>query len=59
MVTEGRIETVSGGSVALRADTVCVHGDTPGAVEAARAVRGALQQAGVEVAPLHLLLRQP
>jgi UPF0271 protein len=37
--------------VPVRADTICVHGDTPGAVAIARAVRAALEAAGVRVAP--------
>jgi len=52
MVVDGRIESISGRPVRVRADTVCVHGDTPGAVAAARAVRSALEAAGVEVVPL-------
>ncbi len=43
------IEDVEGGRITLRPDSICVHGDTPGAVEIARAVRAALEQAGVEV----------
>ncbi|HNV13639.1 MAG TPA: LamB/YcsF family protein, partial [Dermatophilaceae bacterium] len=35
--------------VPISADSVCVHGDTPGAVAIARAVRAALEQAGVAV----------
>ncbi len=35
-----------------RADTLCLHGDTPGALANARAVRAALAQAGVDVRPL-------
>jgi UPF0271 protein len=34
------------------AQTICLHGDTPGAAAIARAVRAALEQAGVEIAPL-------
>jgi len=30
---------------------VCIHGDTPGAVEIARGVRKALKDGGIEVAP--------
>jgi UPF0271 protein len=30
---------------------VCIHGDTPGAVAMARAVRAGLEQAGVEIRP--------
>jgi len=32
-------------------DTICIHGDTPGAVEIARGVRKALKDNGIEVAP--------
>ncbi|HEX9363719.1 MAG TPA: LamB/YcsF family protein [Candidatus Dormibacteraeota bacterium] len=35
-----------------RYDTICVHGDTPGAGHVASAVRAALRQAGIETAPL-------
>lgn len=44
------IETAEGGAVAVRAESICCHGDTPGAVEIAAAVRRALEAAGVTVA---------
>jgi UPF0271 protein len=47
MATEGRVGTVDGGEVAVAVRSLCVHGDTPGAVELARAVRAALEEAGV------------
>jgi 5-oxoprolinase (ATP-hydrolysing) subunit A len=47
MATEGRVGTVDGGEVAVEVRSLCVHGDTPGAVELARAVRTALEEAGV------------
>jgi UPF0271 protein len=56
MVVDGMATSVDGVRLALRADSVCVHGDTPNAVEAARAVRQALEAAGVEVAPLARVL---
>jgi UPF0271 protein len=43
----GAVPSVEGTAVAVRADSVCVHGDTPGAVAIARAVRAGLEQAGV------------
>lgn len=49
MLREGRVRAVSGEWVALRAETVCLHGDNPKAVEFTRAVRAALEAAGVEV----------
>ncbi|WP_415154246.1 LamB/YcsF family protein [Propionicimonas sp.] len=51
LATTGTIGAVDGSRVAVPADSVCVHGDTPGAVEMARAVRAALEQAGVELRP--------
>ena len=51
-IATGREITASGGSqVVVSAASVCVHGDTPGALGLARRVRGALEIAGVEVAP--------
>jgi 5-oxoprolinase (ATP-hydrolysing) subunit A len=55
MVVEGAVESAGGRRLALRAESVCVHGDTPGAVEVARAVRGALEAAGVELVPVATL----
>ncbi len=45
-------EAIDGTRVGLRAESVCCHGDTPGAVEIAAAVRRALEAAGVTVAAL-------
>ncbi len=44
-----RVRSVDGVDVDVRAETICVHGDTPGAVEFARALRSRLQREGVEV----------
>jgi UPF0271 protein len=49
MVKEGRVTAVDGTDVEVRADTLCIHGDQPGAVVFARAIREALQQEGIEV----------
>lgn len=42
-VQEGRVASVEGNDIPVRAETVCVHSDTPNAVEVAQAVRGALE----------------
>ena len=49
MVTAGEVEAIDGTVVRLRADSVCVHGDSPDAVAMARAVRAQLESAGVDV----------
>jgi len=45
------IEDVDGGRLRLEPASLCVHGDTAGAVEIARGVRRALTEAGVSIAP--------
>lgn len=51
LVTAGELVSVTGTVLAVEADSVCLHGDTPGAVEMGRAVRQALAAAGVDVVP--------
>lgn len=51
LVQESCIEAVGGDVVSVRADSVCVHGDTPDAVAIALAVRDSLQAVGVAVRP--------
>lgn len=49
LVTQGTITTVDGNEVEVDAHSICVHGDSPGAVEMATQVRRALTDAGVEI----------
>ena len=49
MVTEGRVTCSDGADLAIQADTVCIHGDQPGALAFARGLREALGRAGIEV----------
>lgn len=49
LATQGRIRAVDGSDLAVEADSICTHGDSPGAVAMARAIRAALEAAGVEV----------
>lgn len=50
MIREGRVRATDGSEVEIKADTVCLHGDGPHAVEFARRLREALVAAGVELA---------
>ncbi len=52
MVQDGAIHTAGGTRIPARIDTICVHGDTPEAIGIARAVRDALEAAGVTVGRL-------
>jgi 5-oxoprolinase (ATP-hydrolysing) subunit A len=47
MVKEGRVRSMNGRWIELKADTVCIHGDTPGAAEYAKAIRHGLEEAGI------------
>ncbi|HEX6965958.1 MAG TPA: 5-oxoprolinase subunit PxpA, partial [Gemmatimonadaceae bacterium] len=49
MVKESRVRSVDGADIAIRADTICIHGDSPRAVEFARALRAALEAEEIEV----------
>jgi 5-oxoprolinase (ATP-hydrolysing) subunit A len=49
LVVDGGIETDDGSWLAVECDSLCVHGDTPGAAVAASATRAALEAAGVTV----------
>ncbi len=52
LVTTGRLTAVDGSMITVDAESVCLHGDTPGAVEHATATRAALVSAGVKLAPI-------
>ena len=49
MIDEGKVKSVNGADVVVRADTLCIHGDEPNAVEFARRIRAALVADGVRV----------
>lgn len=49
LARDGMVTSAEGADVAITAESICVHGDSPGAVEMARAVRSALEAAGVLV----------
>ena len=46
---EGRVAVRTGGHITLRAGTLCLHRDTPGAPGHARVIRAGLEQAGIKV----------
>jgi len=49
MLREGKVRSVEGDDVDVRGETICVHGDTPGAVEFARELRTKLESEGVRI----------
>lgn len=49
MLREGKVRSVEGCDVDVRGETICVHGDNPGAVEFARELRMQLESEGVKI----------
>jgi 5-oxoprolinase (ATP-hydrolysing) subunit A len=49
MIRDGRVRSCQGDEVLIQADTVCLHGDSPHAMELARQLRGKLESAGIAV----------
>jgi len=56
MIALGQVETIDKRIIPLRVDTLCIHGDTPGAASIAAGLRVALEAAGVQIAPLAEIL---
>ena len=54
IVGEHTVVAHDGSRLGLHAQTICIHGDTPGAVENARSIRAALRGAGISVAPTRM-----
>lgn len=52
MVREGKVTTRDGTDIKLSADTICLHGDNPAAVNLAKGIRETLLGAGIEIAPM-------
>jgi UPF0271 protein len=59
MAREHVVIAIDGTRVPIDVDTICVHGDTPGAAALARRIREALTQAGVDIAALGAAMRMP
>lgn len=58
MVSERRVQAVTGEWVAVEADTVCVHGDTPGAVDIVRRLHDTLTERGVTLLTIGQLIEE-
>src|SRR5262249_9631362 len=52
MAMESKVRTIDGVEIDISVQTICCHGDTPGAQNIVRAVREALDRAGCQVKPL-------
>lgn len=57
MVLEGKVTAINGQDIDIQADSICVHGDNPEAVEFVKLIRKALSDANVEVKSLHEFIK--
>jgi UPF0271 protein len=51
MVKEGKVVCIDGTEIELAAETICVHGDNPAALELVRNIRESLLKEGIEITP--------
>ena len=56
MAREGRAVAINGDEIEVEADSICIHGDTPGAVEMAKRLRQELDDGGVVARPLNAIV---
>jgi UPF0271 protein len=54
---DGSVETITGKHLAMRAQSILVHSDTPNSLELARAIRAEIVSVGAQLVPAHLLLQ--
>ncbi|MFJ1211779.1 LamB/YcsF family protein [Burkholderia pyrrocinia] len=59
LLEDGTVTTIEGNTIRMRAKSILLHGDTPGAVELARTVRGAIEAKGGRVVPVSKLVDRP
>ena len=53
MIKMQRVQAITGKEIAVKADTICLHGDSPKAVLFAQKIRSALQNEGIKIAAMH------
>lgn len=49
IVTEGKVKTITGEEIEVQGETICVHGDTPAALDMIKIIKKRLEEAGIEV----------
>lgn len=59
LLEDGTVTTIAGNTLRMNARSILLHGDTPGAVELARTVRGAIEATGGRVVPVSKLVDRP
>ena len=58
MITEGKVEAIDGSTITYDADTICLHGDTPGAVDLAKKLKNEFENASIEITKLKDIINE-
>ena len=58
MVKEGKVETIDGKMINLKPHSICLHGDSPKAVQMATEIRKGLEAAGIKIVPISEVIKQ-
>lgn len=58
MVEKGTVTAITGKEIPIQADSVCVHGDSPKALNFVQKIRTAFQTAGIQIAPLREIVEK-
>ncbi len=53
MVKEKKVQAIDGSFISIKADSICVHGDNPKAVEFVKFIKESLEKEGIEIKPLN------
>lgn len=56
MITERKVKSIGGEEIDIQTDSLCVHGDTPGAAKMVKGIREELDSKGINVVPLNLIV---
>lgn len=57
MIKEGKVESIEGKDIDIKADSICVHGDNPKAVEFVNKIRETLISEGIEILPIKEVIK--
>lgn len=52
MILDGKAKTIDGEYIDIQADSICVHGDTQGAVDIVRNLKKSIEEKGIKIAPV-------
>ncbi len=55
LVKTGQMTSIDGQEIALEMDTLCVHGDNPGASQLVKTIRKTLENSGIHVVPMGIV----